>query len=124
MTASPSLLTLLDADDRPAVLPRDDRSYAPYEPVSETSRQAAASIDVDRLERIVFDCLRRHGPLTTDEIEVLTDLPHQTASPRVIGLTNKGIVEKTDAVRKTRSGRNATVVRIVPGVTLPEKESR
>lgn len=80
---------------------------------TETSREAAASIDPQgdalRVLRLVIET----PGLTCDGIEEKTGLRHQTASARVNGLRNAGyIVTRLDADGKpltapTRSGRKA-----------------
>lgn len=47
--------------------------------------------------------------MTTDEVEVLLDLKHQTASARVNELERAGRIYRTCRQRKTRSNRWATV---------------
>jgi predicted transcriptional regulator len=80
--------------------------FAPYSNET-TSREAAESIepDVGRLERMVFGKL----PATSDQIEQLLNLSHQTVSARLRGLVLKGLVEASDGRAKTRSGRNAII---------------
>lgn len=46
---------------------------------------------------------------TCDEVEAKLKIPHQTASARMIELERKGMIYKSDATRKTRSGRRAVV---------------
>lgn len=51
----------------------------------------------------------KHG-LTCDEVEVVTGLSHQSASPRVNELVNKGLIVG-NGHRTTRHGRSAVVWR-------------
>lgn len=92
---------------------------APYVKNSDTSREAAESIDhaLPHLERVVFDAIRAAGAsgLTCDECELRTDLSHQTASARMRGLEQRGRIRKTDDKRVTRSGRRAAVYLIAGG---------
>ncbi len=85
----------------------------PYVVGSDTSKEAAQSIakDLPRLESLVYGFIHRAGNVgrTTDEIEVLSDLVHQTASARVRGLVLKGRIRDSGMRRDTRSGRKATV---------------
>ena len=65
----------------------------------------------------ILSFLREFGPATTDEIEFGLGLKHQTASARVNGLTEKGFIEPHgDTKRPTRSGRLATVHRLVDAI--------
>ena len=86
---------------------------APFQSHSPTSREAAESIapDLGRLEQMVFDALRGAGTWgrTCDELEVLLDMKHQTASARLIGVEQQGAICKLARTRLTRSGRNAAV---------------
>lgn len=92
---------------------------APYVRSSDTSREAAESIEphLAHLERVVLDAVAGTGPAgaTCDEIERATGLSHQTASARVRGLFQKRKIETTGDRRPTRSGRNAQVYRAVGG---------
>ena len=60
----------------------------------------------DRLLRVIR--LASLG-LTVDELESVTGLPHQTASPRVNELAKSGQIVDSGQRRPTRSGRNAVV---------------
>ena len=87
---------------------------APYVRGSSTSRAAARSLSektLARLERRVFDCIRRAGEVgrTDDELEVRCRLSHQTTSARRRALVRGGLVKDSGATRPTRSGRNASI---------------
>jgi len=89
-------------------------THAPYAAGSDTSLAAAIEIDghLDRLEAKVLAVIRDHDDrgLTCDEVEDLTGLSHQTASARIHALAHKKhLIHPTNLVRKTRSGRAATV---------------
>lgn len=90
---------------------------APAVRSSPTSVAAAASITphLSRLEAEVLGHFRDAGPLglTCDELERISGMTHQTASARVVGLKKRNRVEDSGRERKTRSGRPATVWRIV-----------
>jgi hypothetical protein len=83
----------------------------PFDP-TETRRAAHQAIqpEKNRLQAVVLDCIRAAGRLgrTTDEVEVATKLPHQTASARVNELHNAGAIVAAGK-RRTRSGRHAIV---------------
>jgi len=61
----------------------------------------------------VIGLLEAYGPMTCDEVEALGHLNHQTASPRFTELRNAGRIVDTGERRRTRSGRRATVWRVV-----------
>ncbi len=78
-----------------------------------TSYEAALSVEgtVANLRERVFRALEQAGAvgLTADEIEVQTGIKGSTTRPRLLELQDEGRVERTLAMRKTRSGRNAYV---------------
>ena len=89
------------------------------------SRMAGDSLDPDeisRQEQLVIGAIAQRpvtddGGATCDEAEIITGLPHQSASARFTGLKHKGkITDRPDPDnpghpirRKTRSGRDARV---------------
>ena len=84
----------------------------PYVKGSATSKAAAQSMQPHAgsiRSRILAEIKKSgaHG-LTCDEVEVLMDLKHQTASARVRELREKGKISTTSK-RPTRSGRQAQV---------------
>ena len=80
---------------------------------SETSRAAAKSINssAGTLRDTILEYIVRCGAIgaTCDEIEVHFEMRHQTASARVKELRDAGRIDRTAAVRPTRSGRKAFV---------------
>ena len=80
---------------------------------TDTSRAAAESMvpHVAGMEKDILGLirLRGRGGCTCDEMECLTQIPHQTASARIKGLADKGLIKDSGARRKTRSGRAARV---------------
>lgn len=86
-------------------------SFVPYVRNSDTSRAAAESMrpHVSDLERVVLGRVMCLIGATCDEIEIDTGLAHQTASARLKGLADKGLIKDSGARRKTRSGRAARV---------------
>ena len=94
------------------VKPPGTRGYAPYVRGSDTSKAAADSMQphLGNLEARVLSVIRS-GPdgRTDDEVEVITELSHQSASARRRGLVLKGLVKDSGTRRKTRSGRTAVV---------------
>ena len=86
-------------------------SWVPYVKGSDTSRAAAESMvpHVSDLEEGILLFLQKRGGATCDELEHVTGLAHQTASARLKGLADKGLIRDSGARRKTRSGRAARV---------------
>lgn len=81
---------------------------------TETSQAAADSVkeDASTLRSKVLEVIRKTpGGLTTDEVEQLLHLNHQTASPRMWELHRRGLIGDSGNRRKTRSGRMAIVYR-------------
>jgi hypothetical protein len=79
----------------------------------ETSDEAAESLkpDAGRLRLLVLENIIEAGSRgrTCDEIEQLTELPHQTASARVYDLHRAKRIVDSGTRRETRSGRKAIV---------------
>jgi hypothetical protein len=78
------------------------------------SAETLASLDEPRLARLqtsVYETLRmmRTFGATVDELEKKLNLSHQTCSPRVLELRQKGLVVDSGKRRLTRSGRRARV---------------
>ncbi len=88
----------------------------PHERKSETSREAAQSIEpvALSLREQVFAEIKRCGDYgaTCDQIEHSMDGRHQTISARVRELALSGRIFSNGDKRKTRSGRNALVWRV------------
>lgn len=77
----------------------------------DTSNEAAESIahDASRLRRLVWTTIHAHVGLTCDEVEVITNLRHQTASARIYELHTRGRLIDSGYRRRTRSKRLAIV---------------
>ena len=93
-----------------------EMSYKPRAPFvrgSDTSEAAAASVegDLTRREAQVLEVFKAAGAAwcTTDEVEARLGLTHQSVSARVSTLAKVGRLVKSEARRKTRSGRAAAV---------------
>ena len=80
-----------------------------------TSKQAAESIkdDTSRLRRLVWSTIYLHNGLICDEVEVITNLKHQTASARIYELHQRGWLVDSGYRRRTRS-RCLAIVWIPP----------
>jgi hypothetical protein len=95
-----------------------------------TSKEAAECIAgiAGTLRGKVYALIAASGEygMTDDEIETVSGLIHQTASARRRELVDKlHLIVDSGRVRKTRSGRNATVWIVVPkGSTEPPKQER
>jgi predicted transcriptional regulator len=78
---------------------------------TDTSRDAAESMrpHVSFIEWQVISRIKAVGDATCDEIEENLCLSHQTASARLKGLADKGLIKDSGARRPTRSGRAARV---------------
>jgi hypothetical protein len=84
---------------------------------SDTSEAAADSLGEEALRRLrkaIFEWIRTR-PLqgaTCDEVEVVLNLRHQTASARIRELVLDGFIYDTGARRQTRSRRSARVYQV------------
>jgi predicted ArsR family transcriptional regulator len=91
--------------------------FAPRAPSvngSVTSAAAADSLDattLNAMQRQVLEFLRRHGPSTDEQIATGLGMNPSTERPRRIELARRGLVIEA-GVRKTASGRKATVWRV------------
>lgn len=100
--------------DIPGVLPKTVfiPLRAPYQPHSETSKEAAAQIApiLNPLQQKVLDCLQRWPEGLTDEqlCDALGMNP-STCRPRRIELVSQKLVRDSERKRKTRSGRSAVI---------------
>ncbi len=86
---------------------------APYQPHSEPSRAAAASVEqgMNELQERVLAALKMRGGLTDEEGIDYTGLSPNTYRPRRVELRDAGRIHE-DGKRVGRSGRLATVWRI------------
>ena len=78
-----------------------------------TSTDAFAGIQ-DKIGFLRGECYRqikRAGKvgMTCDEVEVETNMLHQTAGPRIKELRDRGLIEDSGKKRPTRSGAKAIV---------------
>lgn len=77
-----------------------------------TRREAFDRLDRNRAFRLFLGAIRAHpAGLTCDEIEVITGMPHQTASSAQTHLMYRGAIVAVGK-RVTRHGRNACVWQI------------
>ena len=85
----------------------------PFQPHSETSREAAEAIKPKRgtLQRRVFAFIESRGVsgATDEEIQLGLELNGSTVRPRRGELAQRRLIVQSGKTRKTKSGRNATV---------------
>lgn len=82
----------------------------------ETSREAAESIQphMNRLEQIVIDTIRDHGPMTADQIAIVSGVDKLSIRPRCSQLANEdrkgGPVLVDTGERRVNESRKRAVV--------------
>ncbi len=76
---------------------------------TDTSREAAASIDAGTLRAKVLRAIRDLGPLTADQCAVSLNLSILSIRPRCTELRELGRLRDTGERRPNISGRNAIV---------------
>lgn len=92
-----------------------------------TSKAAAESIEssASGLRGLVYDTLKNHPKgLTTDEVEVILDMRHQTISARMWELERRGQIGDTGNRRKTRSNRMARVMKVLTAAEMKARADR
>lgn len=80
----------------------------------DTSRDAAAGVNVTAMEAAVYGAIKAHGPKTSFEIADILSLSLVTVSPRLRPLADKGMVRDSGVRRMGQSGRNQIVWEITP----------
>jgi len=63
----------------------------------QTSHAAANAVDAKTLERLVFGCVRKNGPIAADRVAQLLGLDLQSVSPRFRPLAEKGMIRPYEA---------------------------
>ena len=71
-----------------------------------TSFEAAEQVKPDKHFQIIYECLRKHGPLGKDGISQLTGLESVAISRRLPELQTMGLVKLTGKTIKSSKGRN------------------
>lgn len=74
-----------------------------------TSAEAAATVDVNRLRRLVMRTLSIFGPLTADEVAEKVAMDVLTIRPRLSELRRLGMIMPSGERRQNRSGKSAIV---------------
>ena len=78
---------------------------------TDTSEQAACSLDVTRLEYSVLAVIRKLGPCISDEVrEHFPNLSYSSVTARYRALLDKGLIKDTGNRRKGNSGRKQRVM--------------
>lgn len=80
----------------------------------DTSKDAAANVNVTSLEAAVYGCLKAHGPRTSFEIADILRLSLVTVSPRLRPLADKCLVRDSGVRRIGQSGKRQIVWEIIP----------
>ena len=80
-----------------------------------TSKEAAATVDANKLEQIVLDVIKSfpNGCISQDIELALPHLRVSSITPRIRPLLRKGLIVETGEKRPGFSGRNQRVVRAV-----------
>ena len=81
----------------------------------ETRGEAEVKIRPDRkrLQKLVYEAIKRYGPICDERIAEVTGLPSNTTRPRRLELERAGKVQKAGATI-THSGRKAVAWAAVP----------
>ena len=81
---------------------------------TDTSVQAACSLDVTRLEYAVLAAIRKLGPCISDEVrEHFPSLSYSSVTARYRSLLDKGLIKDTGKRRKGISGRKQRVMEVL-----------
>ena len=78
-----------------------------------TSHEAAQSVDVNNMERIVLNIIQGHGLsgcISDEVLELLPSYRYSTVTARYKALKEKGLVMVDDRKRKAKSGRNQLIM--------------
>ncbi len=78
----------------------------------ETSHEAAASIAVSPLRKVILSALRKSGGATTLELVALTGVPHVTISPQLRPMARRKMVIDTGEKRVGETGRRSIVWKV------------
>lgn len=79
----------------------------------DTSKEAAESVPVQRLEKLVYEAIKAApNGLTAEEIEKsIPGVKLNSITPRIAPLIKKGYIEDSGERRKASSGRSQRVLR-------------
>lgn len=81
----------------------------------ETSKQAAESVPVERLERMVYEAIKTlpDGAIADDLEKILPGVKLNSITPRIAPLIKKGYIYDTGERRRASSGRSQRVLKVV-----------
>jgi hypothetical protein len=81
----------------------------------ETSKQAAESVPVERLERMVYEAIKSlpDGAIADDLEKILPGVKLNSITPRIAPLIKKGYIYDTGERRRASSGRSQRVLKVV-----------
>ena len=91
---------------------------------TDTSREAAHSIDTTKLEMMVYEAIKAHGinGCISDRIrEMYPKLPYSSVTARYRALLDRGLIVDSGARMPGRSGRNQRV--LVASCWIPKEVS-
>jgi hypothetical protein len=79
----------------------------------DTSKEAAESVPVQRLEKLVYEAIKAApNGLTAEEIEkLIPGVKLNSITPRIAPLIKKGYIEDSGERRRASSGRSQRVLR-------------
>ena len=92
---------------------REVRSEPPSTLQTRGEAEVRIRPDRKRLQRIVYEAIRKHGPISDERIAEVTGLPGNTCRPRRLELERAGKVVAAGATI-THSGRKAVAWAAVP----------
>jgi hypothetical protein len=80
----------------------------------ETSKQAAESVPVERLEKLVYEAIksRPDGVIADDLEKILPGVKLNSITPRIAPLIKKGYIYDTGERRRASSGRSQRVLKV------------
>jgi len=80
----------------------------------ETSKQAAESVPVERLERMVYEAIKSlpDGAIADDLEKILPGVKLNSITPRIAPLIKKGYIYDTGERRRASSGRSQRVLKV------------
>jgi hypothetical protein len=81
----------------------------------ETSKQAAESVPVERLEKMVYEAIKSlpDGAIADDLEKILPGVKLNSITPRIAPLIKKGYIYDTGERRRASSGRSQRVLKVV-----------
>jgi len=96
----------------------------------QTSQEAASLVNATKGEKVVYETLMLHGPMTMEEVGLLHNKPSDHLGPRFASLRDKNMIdyvydfEGKIKTRPGRSGRQRQVFCIQPNKSLWRKKTQ